>query len=330
MTKQTVKNFALALGLLGLALIPSTGLAQVRLASNLPGKNPKSAATQAVGHQTQMPGAPTFTWGLIDFPRSNTTTATGIDNQGRIVGGYDDGDVENYVPGNNAFQLKGKAFSSFDFPGAVQTVAFGSNKSGEIIGAFVDSSGAYHGFTLVDKTYTQFDCPAGGTVPYAINDSGEIVGWCGGSATGFLLSGGVYTTIAVPGANFTWAEGINNAGVIVGWYYVDGSAGYQGFVDDGGSFTTINYPGYPNTYLAGINDSGLIVGGYGTPVTIGSVDYNWPHGFVYSAGTFTSFDAPFGAVEVTDPLAVNNKGEVVGGYVDSAGMNYGFYLKVTK
>jgi uncharacterized membrane protein len=305
------------------ALLSRGGVQSSERQPDLPNTAP-AAATQG------SPLSLTLTFSLIDFPRSTTSTAMGIDDKGRIVGGFNDGNLENYLPGNNAFRLTGNAFSSVAFPGAVQTVAFGINKSGEIVGAFVDSGGATHGFTLVDKTYTQFDCPAGYTVPYAINDSGQIVGYCEGSDSGFLLSGGVFTTIAVPGANFTLAEGINDAGVIVGWYFVDGTSGYQGFVDNGGSFTTIDYPGYPNTYLAGINDSGLIVGGYGTAVTIGSTNYEWPHGFLYSAGAFTSFDAPFGDVVVTNPFALNNKGEIVGGYVDSAGMNYGFYIKVTQ
>jgi hypothetical protein len=273
------------------------------------------------------------TFGLIDFPRSTSTTATGINDKGEIVGGYNDVNLMYYVMGDNAFRLKKDSFSSIDFPGAVQTLAYGINKSGEIIGLFVDSSGVYHGFTLVGSTYTQFDCPGAYTVPYAINESGAIVGYCGGTNTGFLLSGGVYTAIVVPGASGgTWAEGINNAGVIVGWYETTpgGDGPTQGFIYDGGSFTTINYPGSPYTYLAGINDSGLIVGGYGTPLTVGSTTYDWPNGFTYSAGTFSTIDAPFGAVEVTNPLAVNNKGEIVGGYVDSAGMTYGFYLKVTQ
>ena len=63
---------------------------------------------------------------------------------------------------------------------------------------------------------------------------------------------------------------------------------------------------------------------------LASTTYEWPQGFLYSAGTFSTIDAPFGDVAVTNPFAVNNKGEIVGGYVDSLGMNYGFYLKVTQ
>jgi uncharacterized membrane protein len=357
MTKQTVKDFALTLALLGLALIPSSSLAQAGPAPKLPGKNPASATAQTTSHQTKtlgerQAGLPrispkpaiqdsspqsTYTWGLIDFPRSTNSEANGINDKGQIVGGYNNVNLGLYNLSDYAFRLKGDVFSSINFPGSEGTEAFGINKSGEIIGAFADSGGTWHGFLLVGKTYTQLDCPGAGgpgtsTIPSAINGSGEIVGYCLGVplATGFLLSGGVYTTITVPGAFATWAGGINDAGVIVGWYEQDG-VGYEGFVDDGGSFTTINFPGYVgNTYLNGINNSGLLVGGYGTPVTIGSTYYEWPQGFLYSAGTFSTIDAPFGDVEVTNPLAINNKGEIVGGYVDSAGMAYGFYLKVSQ
>jgi hypothetical protein len=270
----------------------------------------------------------TYTFGLVDFPLSTNGAAFGINDRGEIVGGYNDVNLLDY-PAEYAFELKKNAFSSIAFPGAVQTAAYGINKKGEIVGMFVDSSGGLHGFTLVDKTYTQLDCPGvtGFTVALTINNHGEIVGVCGSS--GFLLSGGVYTTINVPGAPVTWAEGINTAGVIVG-YYVGSSDNYDGFMYSGGTFTTIDYPGYPNTYLAGINDSGLIVGAYGSDTMIGSTTYPWTNGFVYSAGTFSSFDVPFGAVAATEPYTLNNNGEIVGGYVDSTGMTYGFYAKVTQ
>ena len=52
-------------------------------------------------------------------------------------------------------------------------------------------------------------------------------------------------------------------------------------------------------------------------------------GFLYSSGTFSTFNVPFGDVQVTQPWGMNNKGEIVGGYVDSQGMLYGFYEKAT-
>ena len=52
-----------------------------------------------------------------------------------------------------------------------------------------------------------------------INDSGSIVGRYrleSGEYHGFLYSGGVFTTIAVPGAAYTFPVGINDSGSIVG------------------------------------------------------------------------------------------------------------------
>src|SRR4051794_21794055 len=58
---------------------------------------------------------------------------------------------------------------------------------------------------------------------------------------GFLYSGGSFTTIEVPGAYLTYANGINDVGQIVGGFA--DSTGFHGFLDSGGSFTTIDLPG---------------------------------------------------------------------------------------
>jgi probable HAF family extracellular repeat protein len=63
----------------------------------------------------------------------------------------------------------------------------------------------------------------GATTPQGINDAGQIVGWYSDATGthGFLLSGGIYTTLndplALNGAN-TQAYGINDLGQIVGTY----------------------------------------------------------------------------------------------------------------
>jgi Ca2+-binding RTX toxin-like protein len=83
---------------------------------------------------------------------------------------------------------------------------------------------------------------------------------------GFLDNGGTFSTIAVPGAAWNVALGINDFGQIVG-YYVDSTGGH-GFVDTGGVFSTIDVPGVIGTVADAINDSGQILGwssdGYST------------------------------------------------------------------
>jgi hypothetical protein len=176
----------------------------------------------------------------IDVPFSGAvnTWADGINNSGEIVGTWEDAITDH------GFVLSGGTYTSFDYPGAVSMFVYCVNNNGVIVGTYADASGVSHGFSLSGGTYTSYD-PPGSTGTYAggINDSGDIVGYycltseCAAgsgnpSPQGFLLSGGTYTTIAIPGATGTWANAINNNGVIVGSYAdgVGGSNGSNGFL----------------------------------------------------------------------------------------------------
>src|SRR5262249_49936378 len=99
------------------------------------------------------------------------------------------------------------------------------------------------------------------------NNAGQIVGVFSTAAvaqTGYLETGGVFTTIAVPGATSTWATGINDAGQIVGVF--SNVSGEHGFLYTGGVFTTIDFPTSPGTSSVaipfGINNAGQIVGNF--------------------------------------------------------------------
>jgi probable HAF family extracellular repeat protein len=84
-----------------------------------------------------------------------------------------------------------------------------------------------------------------------------------GHLHGFLLDvDGSYTTLDVPGAD-TEADGINDAGQIVG-QYGDEFGDYHGFLlhVDGSYYTTFDVPGASLTLPYGINASGQIVGSY--------------------------------------------------------------------
>ena len=75
----------------------------------------------------------------------------------------------------------------------------------------------------------------------------------------FSLSGTTYTSLTYPGAIETHAQGINNAGTIVG-YYDDASGDPHGFSLSNGVYTALNVPGASNTVAQGINNTGTIVG----------------------------------------------------------------------
>jgi probable HAF family extracellular repeat protein len=69
-----------------------------------------------------------------------------------------------------------------------------------------------------------------------------------------------WTPLDVPGSLQTAANGINNAGQIVGTYCA--ARGFHGFLLSDGKYTTIDVPGATETLALGINAAGQIVGLY--------------------------------------------------------------------
>src|SRR5215467_207329 len=162
--------------------------------------------------------------------------------------------------------------------------------------------------------------------------------------------GASYTTIDPPGATSTYATGINDHGLIAGWFHdqANETHGFVRAVD--GSFTTFDPKGFFPSSVSGINNKGWVVGTYqqytgfirkpNGHVTTFLVDSNhamsttginahgdvcgFVHdihtaaetGFVRTAdGTLTEF-APSGETEV---LGINDSGAVAGYFADKAG-----------
>src|SRR5204863_7137588 len=124
--------------------------------------------------------------------------------------------------------------------------ANGINDSGQIVGFYTTgdliTGGRGHGFLYSGGIYTTLDDPlaTGGTFATGINNAGEVVGYYfdyGDPKThGFLYSDGIYTTLDDPsatvgsafGSGSTVANGIDDAGDIVG-YYTDSTGLNHGF-----------------------------------------------------------------------------------------------------
>ena len=89
-----------------------------------------------------------------------------------------------------------------------------------------------------------------------------------GAGHGFVLTAGKYKALNVPGAPFTLARGINNAGMVtVQWR---DSAGYfQASLYNGKKYTTINVPGAAVNQVQGINTAGDIVYFISDPYGVG-------------------------------------------------------------
>jgi len=160
--------------------------------------------------------------------------------------------------------------TSFDAPGAGTSPGQGTfaqdiNAGNTIAGSYIDESGGYHGYTLDSSgAFTSFDAPSGSTymITWGINDSGTTTGWyedSGGVTQSFVrTSGGTFLTFGVAGATATYAQDINNAGVIAGYYY---GTGFHAFLRGAnGAITNADPPNCVQPEVTGINRLGAITG----------------------------------------------------------------------
>jgi uncharacterized membrane protein len=130
-----------------------------------------------------------------------------------------------------------------------------------------------------------------------------------------------FTTIDVPGAVLTNAQGVNHQGDVVGVF--NDAAGLQhGFLRSGGQYRTIDFPNARSTFARGINDAGDIVGSYVRQVETTSVPN---HGFLLTRrGGLQAVDYP-GHLN-TIPQRILNDGTILGCYhdTDTMGTMHGF------
>jgi probable HAF family extracellular repeat protein len=132
----------------------------------------------------------------------------------------------------------------------------------------------------------------------------------------------IYTTIDYPGADYTYAMGINDLGKIVGWYNVGGRS--HAFSWTGGVFASFDHPtaasGGSGAY--GINNSGQIVGWYDT---VGADNL----GAYLRDGNEYRQVAPLLGSAWTEACGINESANVAGWYRDAGGVDRGFLFDGT-
>jgi uncharacterized membrane protein len=212
----------------------------------------------------------TFTY--FDYPGETVTVPNGINDAG-LISGYA-GQAPVY-----GFLYNGVNFTTLQDGGNSATFARGINKAGIVVGG-AGTIYTTKAFEMIGARFKTLSVP--GQWFYVessgINNLGQIVGFT--DSNGFKCGAGKCQTFAVPGATQTSAEGINDTGVIVGWYLA--SSCDCGFLLKGGKYLSFSYPGAAFTEAQGINNSGQIVGSY-------TFDFTTYHGFVTSPITDADF-----------------------------------------
>jgi uncharacterized membrane protein len=252
-------------------------------------------------------------------PGAAVTIHVRNNNRGEVVGSYvDDADG---TPRLRGFLMGEGRVTRIDVPGAVSTLPVGINDRGQIVGGWVGPDATVdpvtgelfpvHGFLWEGGRFKKFDIPGAiTTAPYEINNRGQIVGNYGdvaGAEHGFVLRGGVVTTIDHPGATAspvltgTRVVGIDDRGRLVGSYGDDAGA-IRAWRWEDGRFTTIHPPGALHSEASEIDDRGRIVGRYvdATPKL---------RSFLLDRGRLTRIDAPDRCD--TAAFGLNDRGQIV-------------------
>ena len=168
-----------------------------------------------------------YVFATIDIPGAQETVVEGINDMGHVVG---TSRVDIFDDEATGFLLADGVVSPISIPDARNTIPQGINRDGSIVGSVI-SDGVPKGFLFENGEFTVFDVPLSTgvcqTAAYMTNNSGQVVGeyldLCEVSNRqhGFLFDDGEFVSIDFPGAHGTVANGMNNRGHIVGFFYGD-------------------------------------------------------------------------------------------------------------
>jgi probable HAF family extracellular repeat protein len=216
------------------------------------------------------------TFKLFVYPSGEDTVTGGI-NDSRLISG------SSFVNGFSelvSWLYNGQTFTTIRAPGKSITWAHGLNNDAVIVGSY-EGGQQMTGFVRIGHRFKTIAPPGDyfSVGALGINNRSEIVG--SADDDGFFYRGGQYKTLMVPGASQTAAWGINDNGIVVGWYFIPTCT--CGFALMNGKYLSIRYPGAIATFASGINNAGEVVGTYELE------DFTY-HGFVTSPITPADFE----------------------------------------
>lgn len=229
----------------------------------------------------------------------------GINNKGQVVGTFVAGAA------THAFLCSGKTCVDLGTLGGGFSRAGGINDAGVAVGASTNAAGDTHAFIYANGSMTDIGTLGGSnSSAAAINNRDQVVGAAdsAGGTYAFLYTPGtgMRSLGALPGGAFSRAEGINDAGTVVGGSLVGSSTlpTFHAFMYRAGSMTDLDAPGGAWSVARAINQNGDAVGWK-------NVGLNIDHAVLYSGGVMTDLGTLAG-IGSSAAYDINRAGQVVG------------------
>lgn len=190
----------------------------------------------------------------------------GISDTGTVVGSYynvTDGDHSGFI-------FSAGNYTTLNYPGASYTQLRGISADGRYVTGFaINADGSYTSF-VYDMSNSQFTAIATNTsltIAQGVTNAGLVVGSRRLTAptrrVAFTYDLGTATLsdFEVAGATSSRYRGINEAGLIDGWF-TDANGAAHGLIGTTALHEVLDVAGAADTYLEGINDAGWLSGSY--------------------------------------------------------------------
>ncbi len=212
--------------------------------------------------------------------------------------------------------------------GGPSAAAVGINRRGAVVGAAQTAGGDWHAFVYRDGGMVDLGTLGGReSRATAINAAGQVVGWsqtAAGETRAFLWDGGALADLGtLPGHQGARADGINDAGQIVGTAYREPCYCATGRAERAvlwqrGAVADLGVTGTVGSRARAINNGGQVVG---DTLSSGGSGKIFTSPFRWEAGAV----APLGADRAWFPsaAAINDAGQAVGKADGYGGTPYG-------
>ncbi len=288
-------------------------------------------AGPAIASGTTPPDASgNFAFSTIDNGHDLTfNQLLGINNEGLISGYFGSGMP---MHPNKGYLLSPPyhpgSYTDENYPHSAQTQVTGLNNKGMTVGFWADKKGDNFGFYHIigSRRYHTVDFPTTDNASpqldqlLGVNDHGIAVGSYTDSKNNshgytYNINQHTFARVHVSGSSNVSATAINNLGDVAGFDTNAAGTTEAFLLPSGGRVIHLSYPGATSTQAFGVNDGDEVVGQY----TVGTGMNAATHGFVWAPGLgFQNVDDPNG-VGATTVNGVNDRGDLVGFYTDSAG-----------